>query len=86
MAVSVRNVSQKFGSVYTSFKTVSSSRNYFTYTNEPAQPIQGKSPKWVTAEEAFQDMKSGNIFINIKLFIDLKEIDNLYTRFTDIVN
>lgn len=59
MAVSVRNMSQKLGGVYTSLKTVSTSRNYFTYTNEPAQPIQGKSPKWVSAEEAFQDLKSG---------------------------
>lgn len=71
MAVSVKNVSRKFGGVYTSLKIVSSSRNYFTYTNEPAQPIQGKSPKWVSAEEAFQDMKSGTkdciniIFITI---------------------
>lgn len=63
MAVSVRNVTQKFGGVYTSLKSVSCSRNYFTYTNEPSQPIQGKSPKWVTPEEAFQDMKSGKYFI-----------------------
>lgn len=60
MAVSVRNVTQKFGSVYTSLKSVSCSRNYFTYSNEPSQPIPGKSPKWVSPEEAFQDMKSGN--------------------------
>lgn len=63
MSVTVRNVTQKFGSVYTSLKSISSSRNYFTYTNEPSQPIQGKSPKWVTAEEAFQDLKSGTVNI-----------------------
>lgn len=63
MAVSVRNVSQKFGNVYTSLKTVSSSRNYFTYTNEPSQPIEGKCPKWVSPEEAFQDLKSGIVLL-----------------------
>lgn len=69
MAVSVRNVSQKFGGVYTSLKTVSCSRNYFTYTNEPAQPIQGKSPKWVCAMEAFEDLKSGNYYVCIHLLL-----------------
>lgn len=61
MAVSVRGVSHKFGGVYSSLKTLSVPRNYFTYTNEPAQPIKGKEPKWTTAEDAFQDLKSGKL-------------------------
>lgn len=56
--MAARNVSQK---LLTSLKAVSSPRNYFTYTPEPAQPIKGKEPKWTTAEEAFQDLKSGII-------------------------
>lgn len=72
MAVSVRNVTQKIGGVYTSLKSVSCSRNYFTYTNEPSQPIQGKSPKWVTPEEAFQDMKSGKYLASYSNILCIK--------------
>ncbi|CAH2006403.1 unnamed protein product [Acanthoscelides obtectus] len=61
-AASVRGVPSKLGNVFQSLKAVSSApRSYFTYTPEPAQPIKGKEPKWVaSAEEAFQDLKSGD--------------------------
>nr|CAH7742657.1 unnamed protein product [Callosobruchus chinensis] len=59
MAASVRGVPSKLSNVFQSLKAVSASRSYFTYTPEPAQPIKGKEPKWVSsAEEAFQDLKS----------------------------
>lgn len=74
MAVSVRGVSQKFGGVYSSLKTISSSRNYFTYTNEPAQPIQGKEPKWTTPEEAFQDLKSGKQLMILLILLSLTPV------------
>lgn len=35
-------------------------RNYYTYTNEPAQPIKGKEPIWTTLDNAFDILKSGN--------------------------
>nr|CAI5848938.1 unnamed protein product [Callosobruchus analis] len=61
MAASVRGVPSKLGNVFQSLKAVSANRNYFTYTPEPAQPIKDKEPKWVSsAEEAFQDLKSGD--------------------------
>ncbi|CAG9760113.1 unnamed protein product [Ceutorhynchus assimilis] len=59
MAGSLRTFSSKFGAAYSPLKIVSSSRTYFTYVNEPAQPIKGKEPKWVSAEDAFQDLQSG---------------------------
>lgn len=60
MAASVRSVSHKLSGALSSLKTLSTPRSYFTYTNEPAQPIKGKEPIWTTAEEAFQDLKSGD--------------------------
>ncbi|XP_023011497.2 succinyl-CoA:acetate/propanoyl-CoA:succinate CoA transferase [Leptinotarsa decemlineata] len=62
MAASVRSVGHKIGNlgVLSSLRTISTPRNYFTYVNEPSQPIKGKEPKWTTAEEAFQDLKSGD--------------------------
>lgn len=57
--MALRNISNKFGGVYAPLKAVSASRTYFTYVNEPSQPIKGKEPKWVSAEEAFQDLQSG---------------------------
>lgn len=69
MAASVRGVTTKFGGVFSPLKTAAAARNYFTYTNEPSQPIKGKEPKWTTSDEAFQDLKSGkqynNHYINI---------------------
>lgn len=56
----VRRASQKFGGVLSTLKTLSTPRSYFTYTKEPSQPIKGKEPKWVTAEEAFQDLQSNS--------------------------
>ncbi|XP_066252958.1 4-hydroxybutyrate coenzyme A transferase [Euwallacea similis] len=58
MAVSLRGLSCKFGGIFSPLKIASTSRTYFTYVNEPAQPIKGKEPKWCTAEEAFQDLQS----------------------------
>lgn len=60
MAASVRNVSHKLGGALSSLKTLSTPRSYFTYSNEPAQPIKGKEPIWTNAEEAFRDLKSGD--------------------------
>ncbi|XP_050310665.1 4-hydroxybutyrate coenzyme A transferase [Anthonomus grandis grandis] len=58
MSVSLRGLS-KLGGALSPLKMVSGSgRTYFTYVNEPAQVIKGKEPKWVSAEEAFQDLKS----------------------------
>lgn len=37
-------------------------RTYFTYSPEIAQPIQ-RDPKWTTAEEAVQCIKSGRLVI-----------------------
>ncbi|XP_028144064.1 4-hydroxybutyrate coenzyme A transferase [Diabrotica virgifera virgifera] len=60
MAVSVRGFSHRIGHLSSVLATVKSSpRTYFTYTNEPSQPIKGKEPKWCTPEEAFQDLQSG---------------------------
>lgn len=59
MAASVRSVSHKLSGALSSLKTLSTPRSYFTYTNEPAQPIKDKEPIWTTAEEAFRDLKSG---------------------------
>lgn len=60
MAISLRSISNKFLSVFIPRRIVSTLRTYFTYVNEPSQPIKGKEPKWVTAEEAFQDLKCGH--------------------------
>ncbi|XP_056635348.1 4-hydroxybutyrate coenzyme A transferase [Diorhabda carinulata] len=61
MAVSVRGISHRLGHLSGVLSTVKIfPRTYFTYTNEPAQPIKGKEPKWTTAEDAFQDLKSGD--------------------------
>ncbi|KAF7271656.1 hypothetical protein GWI33_015505 [Rhynchophorus ferrugineus] len=60
MAVSLRSLTNKISSRALPLKAVSASRTYFTYVNEPAQPIKGKEPKWVSPEEAFQDLQSGN--------------------------
>lgn len=57
MSVSLRSLSSKIGA-FGPLKIASASRTYFTYVNEPAQPIKGKEPKWVTPEEAFQDLQS----------------------------
>lgn len=62
MAVSLRGLTSKISCRALPLKAVSASRTYFTYVNEPAQPIQGKEPKWVSAEEAFQDLQSGECF------------------------
>jgi len=37
-------------------------RTYYSYVNEPTHPIPGKTPKWVSAEEAVQVVKSGLIY------------------------
>lgn len=57
MSVSLRSLSSKIGA-FGPLKIASASRTYFTYVNEPAQPIKGKEPKWVTPDEAFQDLQS----------------------------
>ncbi|CAH0555922.1 unnamed protein product [Brassicogethes aeneus] len=60
MAASVRGVTSKINGVFSSLKAISSPRNFYTYSNEPAQPIKGKDPKWVEAADAFACMKSGD--------------------------
>lgn len=59
--MALRGIPNKFGGFYVPLKAILPSRTYFTYVNEPAQLVKGKEPKWVTAEEAFQDLKSGNV-------------------------
>lgn len=34
--------------------------NFYTYSPEPSMPLQGKEPKWVSAANAFEQLKSGN--------------------------
>lgn len=55
----VKRSTTKIGSVISTLGKRSAPRNYYTYVNEPAQPLPNKNPKWVSAEEAFQDLKSG---------------------------
>ena len=38
---------------------VAAHRSFYSYVNEPAHPIPGKTPKWATAEEAVSVVKSG---------------------------
>lgn len=60
MATAAKQMSTKFGGVLSSLKK-GTSRTYYTYVNEPAQPIKGKEPKWVSAENAFEALKSGTL-------------------------
>ncbi|XP_017777428.1 PREDICTED: 4-hydroxybutyrate coenzyme A transferase [Nicrophorus vespilloides] len=57
-SAAVNNVS-KFGSFLSHIKKISP-RTYYTYVNEPAQPIPGKEPKFVTPDQAFEKLQSGN--------------------------
>lgn len=68
MASVAKHVTNKLGGVVTTLTKASASRNYYTYVNEPSQPLKGKEPKWTTPEDAFELLKSGEIFI-IHLFL-----------------
>uniref|UniRef100_UPI0038B2ED53 hypothetical protein n=1 Tax=Staphylococcus aureus TaxID=1280 RepID=UPI0038B2ED53 len=57
MAAAVKSATSKF-SILSSLKRLAP-RTYFTYVNEPAQPIPGKEPKWTSLENAFEILKSG---------------------------
>lgn len=61
MASVANRVSTKVGGFLGILKKTAP-RTYYTYVNEPSQPIKGKQPKWVCAEEAFECLKSGNNF------------------------
>jgi hypothetical protein len=41
-------------------------RSYYTYSPEPAQPLK-RDPKWVSAKEAVQCIKSGTWIIKTNL-------------------
>lgn len=43
----------------TAISTIGSRRSFYLYSPEPFHPIQGKEPKWTTAEEAVQIVTSG---------------------------
>lgn len=59
MTSAAKQVSKKIGGVLFSLQN-SGRRTFYTYSNEPTQPLKGKEPQWVTAEEAFQkSLKSG---------------------------
>jgi hypothetical protein len=45
-------------------------RSYYTYSPEPAQPLN-RDPKWVSAKEAVQCIKSGKEIIYINIVIKL---------------
>lgn len=64
MATAAKQMSTKFSNVLNSLKK-GSGRSYYTYVNEPAQPIKGKEPKWVSAENAFEALKSGKIYLGV---------------------
>lgn len=59
MASVVKHATTKLGNAVNSLAKVSACRTYYTYVNEPAQPLKGKEPKWTTAENAFEQLKSG---------------------------
>lgn len=56
-----KHVVSKLGNVVSTLSKATACRNYYTYTNEPSQPIKGKEPKWTTAENAFELLKSGKM-------------------------
>ncbi|XP_044271680.1 4-hydroxybutyrate coenzyme A transferase [Tribolium madens] len=58
MAATVKSVANRF-SILSNLKRLTP-RTYYTYTNEPAQPIKGKEPKWTSLENAFETLKSGD--------------------------
>jgi hypothetical protein len=45
-------------------------RSYYTYSPEPAQPLK-RDPKWVSAKEAVQCIKSGKEVTYINIVIKL---------------
>lgn len=57
---SAKLVAFRFGGVLSTLKNVQGRPSYHTYSPEPALPIKGKEPKWTTAEEAFDILKSGD--------------------------
>lgn len=59
MASVAKHVTNKLGGVVTTLSKASTSRNYYTYVNEPSQPLKGKEPKWTSPEDAFELLKSG---------------------------
>jgi hypothetical protein len=69
---SVARVSTRLGgALYWAPASVTASRgntprSFYTYSPEPAQPLK-RDPKWVSAKEAVQCIKSGKeiIYINI---------------------
>lgn len=54
-----KGVVAKLGNVVSTLSKAAACRSYYTYSNEPSQPIKGKEPKWTTAEDAFELLKSG---------------------------
>jgi hypothetical protein len=73
---SVARVSTRLGgALYWSPTSVTVSRgktprSYYTYSPEPAQPLK-RDPKWVSAKEAVQCIKSGTEIIYINIIIEL---------------
>lgn len=60
MACTAKHVVSKLGNaVVSTLSKATACRNYYTYTNEPSQPIKDKEPKWTNAESAFELLKSG---------------------------
>jgi len=63
MAAAATRVSSKVGNILSVLKNTAP-RSFYTYTNEPSQPIKGKEPKWVSegnAEQAFECLQSGMV-------------------------
>ncbi|KAJ9601609.1 hypothetical protein L9F63_000217, partial [Diploptera punctata] len=61
----------RWGPISALFSKNNASRSFYTYSPEPAQPLN-REPKWVTAEEAVKCIKSGNNVIKlIVLFVYL---------------
>lgn len=68
MTTVVKQVCNRYGGVLFALKS-KGRRSYYTYSNEPAQPIKGKEPEWVTAKQAFEGLlKSGKINFYLLMF------------------
>nr|CAD7462814.1 unnamed protein product [Timema tahoe] len=65
MASVAQRVSSRFTGVLSlGVSRGNKSRSYYTYSPEPAQPLPNREPKWTTALEAMQCIKSGDtVFI-----------------------
>ena len=67
LAFGLRNLSRCLTRAPKIFK--SPRRSFYLYSPEPFHPIQGKEPKWTTAEEAMEIVTSGKLFTCLRFSI-----------------